>query len=124
MQSAIRDKRTRRFWPWPGLLAASLAVGILGALACLGLQLVHPLPINLLPVDPFPIDLLHAAFFNGCTLRTYQVHWQDQRRYPDPFPFGMATSPKSVAVFVLWIENGPAISLSRELPLRCTDLNR
>ena len=101
--------KTEFSWSFFGFMA------ILGVIACLGFQIANPF---------LPVDLFHAAFFNGCTLRTYQVHWQDQRRYPDPFPFGMATSPESVAVFVLWIENGPAISLSRELPLRCAALNR
>jgi len=65
------------------------------------------------------VDLFHAAFVNACSGRTYQVHWQDARRYPQDFRYDFFLSPESLVVLEIWLEGAPTISFSRALPLRC-----
>ena len=100
----VTPTRPTRAW----ILVASAALG-LAAATCLGLGWL----------SAERLDLLHAAVINGCNLRSYQVHWQDRREYPQAFQFDFNLSPESLVLVVVWLESGETITLSRPLPLNC-----
>jgi hypothetical protein len=95
-------------------LGLALAMLLFAAVACLSLTWV----------GTQRLDLFHAALFNSCSFRTYAVHWQDTRHYPQTFRYDFNTSPVSLVVVVLWIEEGPAITISKDLPLTCPATSR
>ena len=99
-----REAAIRGWWPWLGVAALSLAV-----MSCLGLSWF----------GYRRVDLFHAAFVNACAIRTYEIHWQDKRLYPERFRYDFYFSPVSLALIVVWIEDGPTINLSRTIPLGC-----
>ena len=81
--------------------------------------LTSPLCLSLTALGAQRVDLFHAAFVNACTGRTYQVHWQDARRYPQDFRYDFFLSPDSLVVLEIWLEGAPTISFSRTFPLDC-----
>jgi len=95
----------RRSWPWLLPVVLTLLFAPCLALASLGST---------------RLDLFHAAFHNSCAIRTYQVHWQDQRHYPDTFRYDFSTSPDSIVFVTLWIEDGPTFNFSHSLPVDCS----
>jgi hypothetical protein len=65
------------------------------------------------------IELFHAAFVYGCAFRSYQIHYQDPRKYPDPFRYDFIGSPATVVLVTVWVKDGPALDFNRILPLGC-----
>lgn len=99
----------QRGWPWLALAVVLFAVMTCLSLAWAGAQ---------------RLDLFHAAFFNSCAFRSYAVHWQDTRHYPQTFRYDFTTSPVSLVVLVIWIEDGPAITISKDISLTCPARSR
>ena len=66
------------------------------------------------------VELFHAAFVNGCTARDYQVHWQNQQRFPEPLRYDFFGTTTTFALVVIWLEDGPALEFSREFWLPCS----
>ena len=91
-------------------------------LALLFLTLLAPACLSLTALGAQRLDLFHVAFVNACTGRTYQVHWQDVRRYPQDFRYDFFLSPDSLVVLEIWLEGAPTISFSRVFPLNCPSL--
>jgi hypothetical protein len=68
---------------------------------------------------PSRLELVHVTLYNACTIRAYQVHWQNRERQPEPLRYDFSGSPVSVVFVALWFTDGPAWNLSRTLPLPC-----
>jgi hypothetical protein len=87
-----------------------------------GLALVLALPacFALTTLSASRLDLVHLDFFNSCAMRSYALHLQDQRRYPQPIRYDFITSPVSVVTVVVWVENGPTINWSQPVPVSCS----
>jgi hypothetical protein len=91
-------------------------------LAGLALAIAAPLCLGLTALGARQIDLVHATFFNSCSLRHYTLHWQDRERYPDDFRYDYTGSPESLALVEIWIDHGPTLSFSRIIPLPCATM--
>jgi hypothetical protein len=63
---------------------------------------------------------MHATFFNVCTMRSYDLHWQNRQRLPQALTFDFTKSPESFMLVELWITDGPTLSFSRPVPLGCS----
>lgn len=86
------------------LLGIVLAIAPLAASAVFGLR---------------RLDLVHAAVFNACAMRSYDLHWQHPQRVPQSLSYDFVKSPDSFVLIEVWVQDGPALSFSRRLPLRC-----
>lgn len=86
------------------LLGAALAVAPLAAGAALGLR---------------RLDLVHAAVFNACAMRSYNLHWQHPQRVPQSLSYDFIKSPDSFLLIEVWVQDGPTLSLSHRLPQSC-----
>lgn len=69
------------------------------------------------------LDLVDVTFVNGCAARTYQIHWQDKRRYPNPFRYEFTGDSVSFVIAIVWIENGPTLRYFKGLPMNCPGLS-
>ena len=65
------------------------------------------------------INLVHVAYYNSCTIRTYAYHWQNAERQPETLRYDFVNSPDSLVVLALWFDEGPSWNLSQALPLGC-----
>ncbi len=65
------------------------------------------------------MDLLHATFFNVCTMRSYDLHWQNRQRLPQALRYDFTLSPDSFVLLEMWITDGPTLSFSQRVPLSC-----
>lgn len=92
------------FWPWLALLVGGLAVLLCAALTTLGAQ---------------RLDVFHAAFFDSCTNRAYQLHWQDQRQYTHDLRNDFIVSTHSFVLLEIWTADGMTLRFSRILPRAC-----
>lgn len=92
-------------WPWAAWLVVALAAPLCLGLTRLGAQ---------------RLDLFHAAVFNSCAIRAHELHWQNPGRYPERIRYDFTGSPVSFALVVVWIEDGPTLTFSHHLPLRCS----
>jgi hypothetical protein len=86
------------------LLGVVLAVAPLAAGAALGLR---------------RLDLVHAAVFNACAMRSYDLHWQHPQRLPQNLTYDFVKSPDSFVLIEVWVQNGPTLSFSHRLPHSC-----
>ncbi len=69
------------------------------------------------------LDLVDVTFVDGCAARTYQIHWQDKRRYPKPFRYEFSGNAVSFVIAIVWIENGPTFRYFKGLPANCPALS-
>ncbi|MBI3361561.1 MAG: hypothetical protein HY023_10690 [Chloroflexi bacterium] len=95
--------RSADVWPWLAVLALSLAVTACLSAAGFSVQRV---------------DVFHAAYFDSCAVRAYQVHWQDGRA-PASLVYGYGASQVSFVSLEIWIANGPTLRFSKTLPTVC-----
>jgi len=91
-----------RLW----LLCGALAVALLACLALAAVALPR-------------VEVFHLAYYDGCTARTYAVHWQNRLRQPIPLHYDYALSPDTLVVAALWLADGPALNVSYSLPWGC-----
>jgi hypothetical protein len=68
---------------------------------------------------PRRVELFHIAFVNACVIRTYQYHWQDASRLQQTFRYDFTMSPDSFVMAEVWVVDGPVLSFSQNVPLRC-----
>lgn len=90
------------------LLAGFTAFAVIGA--SLGLSLALGLR---------RLDLVHAAVFNACAMRSYNLHWQHPQRVPQSLSYDFIKSPDSFLLIEVWVQDGPTLSLSHRLPQSC-----
>ncbi len=102
-----RGRRPSSF-VWP----TAVALVVLGACLAASLGLTLALTAQRL-------DLVHAAVFNACRMRTEAVHWQNRARLPHPVSYDFTKSPDSFVLVEVWIADGPTLSFSHRLPAAC-----
>jgi len=65
------------------------------------------------------VNLVHLAYYNSCTIRTYAYHWQNPERQPETLRYDFVNSPDSLVVVAVWLADGPAWNLSQSIPSVC-----
>jgi hypothetical protein len=65
------------------------------------------------------LEIFHLAYYDGCTARTYAVHWQDPQRQPTLLRYDYSLSPDTLVVVAVWLADGPALNVSQALPWGC-----
>jgi ribose/xylose/arabinose/galactoside ABC-type transport system permease subunit len=90
------------------LILAALAFFVFAG-ACLGLT----------AVAAQRVELFHATLFSVCRMRSYDLHWQNAQRLPIPFSYDFVKSPDSFVLVEIWVADGPTLSFSQRLPLKC-----
>jgi hypothetical protein len=88
-------------------------------LALLVLFLAAPLCLELTTLGAQRLDLFHAAFFDSCTNRAYQIHWQNQRQYTHDLRDDFIISTHSFVLVEIWIADGVTVRFSRVIPSAC-----
>ena len=94
----------RSAWPWLALLLLTLLAVPCLVLTALGAQ---------------RFDVLHLAYFDGCTNHAYQIHWQNTRRYPTDLSSDFILSTNTFVLAEVWIADVPTIKFSQVFPLNC-----
>ncbi len=89
------------------------------AIAMAALTLMIVLCAALAWVDARHIELFHLAYFNACSMRSYQFHWQDATRLPKAFRYDFTLSPLSFVLVEAWVIDGPILKFSQQVPIEC-----
>lgn len=114
----LSPTRATNTFPAPGRRPSSFVWPTAVALLVLGACLAASLGLTLAWASQ-RLDLVHAAVFNVCRMRTYAVHWQNKARLPRPLNYDFTKSPESFVLVEVWIADGPTLSFSQRLPSAC-----
>jgi hypothetical protein len=66
------------------------------------------------------LDLLHLAFYNACSIKTYAYHWQNHAHQAERLRYNYINSPDSLVVVAVWWADGPTFNISHALPIHCS----
>ena len=88
-------------------------------LALLVVALIAPAVIGLTTLGARQVRLFHAMLYDSCHLHAYTLHWQAPGRYPRDLTYNFAGRPVSFVLVEIWLNAGPALRVSRNLPLQC-----
>ena len=94
----------RSAWPWLALLLFALLSIPCLSLTALGAQ---------------KFDVVHLAYFDGCTNHAYQIHWQNKRHYPSDLSSDFILSTNTFVLAEVWIQGVQTIKVSRIFPVAC-----
>ncbi len=104
MERIKTDDSRGRWWLWLALSALAAAIVICAGVGWLASR---------------QIDLFHAAYFESCSMRAYQYHWQDARQISETFRYDFIMSPDSFVLIEAWVQNGKILKFSQTLPTNC-----
>ena len=76
----------------------------------------------LLWADTRRVELFHFAYFNACSMRSYQYHWQDAARLRETFRYDFTLSPVSFVLVEVWVIDGPILKFSQLVPIVCGEV--
>jgi hypothetical protein len=113
------DKQMKDSPPLSRFSATGEGPGVGVGMGFLLLALLSLTCLSLTALGAQRFDVVHLAYFDGCTNHAYQFHWQNTRHYATDLSSDFILSTNTFVLAEVWIEGVQTIKVSRISPVAC-----